>query len=69
MVQVENEGSNIAEVWALTKGAPEVIKEFLGSAPSDYDVSYRQYAAQGGRWDALSQFHSHQIIKNTLHEL
>ena len=48
-LQVEREGTNDSQMWALTKGAPEVVKEFLSAAPADYDTRYREFAAQGGR--------------------
>lgn len=49
MAQVEREGSNESQMWALTKGAPEVVKEFLTCAPGNYESAYQEYAAQGGR--------------------
>lgn len=46
---MEQEGSNDSELWALSKGAPEVVREFLATVPETYDADYKQYAAQGGR--------------------
>jgi len=48
-LQVESEGSNDGELWALCKGAPEVIRNFLDQPPASYDDSYREFASQGGR--------------------
>lgn len=49
ILQVEREGSNVTELWVLTKGAPEVIRGYLGAAPQNYDAAYKEFAAQGGR--------------------
>lgn len=44
------EGDAAAPVhWALVKGAPEVVRDFLRAPPPDYDATYRAFAAQGGR--------------------
>lgn len=48
-IQVEADGSNETQMWVLTKGAPEVVREFLEETPEGYDGAYKQYAAQGGR--------------------
>lgn len=49
LLQVDKEGTNESETWVLTKGAPEVIHNFLKDAPQDYDEGYKEFAAQGGR--------------------
>ena len=41
-------------MWTLTKGAPEVVKEFLQSPPDDYEAAYQEFAAQGGRYDPIT---------------
>lgn len=49
MCKVENEQSSTPAYWAVVKGAPEVIQGFLARAPAEYEASYKEYAAQGGR--------------------
>ena len=49
VLQVDREGTNDSETWVLTKGAPEVIRNFLQATPAGYDESYKEFAAQGGR--------------------
>lgn len=50
-LQVDREGTNDSETWVLAKGAPEVIRSFLQEVPREYDESYKEFAAQGGRYD------------------
>uniref|UniRef100_A0A383WJ86 Cation-transporting ATPase n=1 Tax=Tetradesmus obliquus TaxID=3088 RepID=A0A383WJ86_TETOB len=40
---------------ALMKGAPEVVRQFLKQVPSDYDATYKHFAAQGARVIALAR--------------
>ena len=47
--QVETESDNGPTLWALVKGAPEVVQPFLRDVPDDYDQSYKRYASQGAR--------------------
>lgn len=39
-------------MWALVKGAPEILQPFLADAPADYEQAYKQYASQGARYMA-----------------
>ena len=43
-------------VWALTKGAPETVREFLrpGTVPPNYDAVYRRHMGMGQRVLALA---------------
>ena len=54
-VLVTEEGGN-GKVWALTKGAPETIKEFLSveSTPSDYDEASFYHMSRGRRVLAMA---------------
>ena len=47
--QVEDESSNGSTLWALVKGAPEIVQPFLRDAPPDYEKSYKRYASEGAR--------------------
>lgn len=48
--QVENEADSGPTLWALVKGAPEVLQPFLQDAPADYEQAYKRYASQGARY-------------------
>lgn len=51
----EESGKNgTSEYKILTKGAPEVIKKYLKSVPSDYDKGYLKYVKNGARVLALA---------------
>lgn len=54
LVRVEHEGGSGSTLWALLKGAPEVVQPFLRDAPADYEQSYKRYASQGARVIALA---------------
>lgn len=56
IVQVEEGGkhSGSSEFKALTKGAPEVIKQFLRNVPENYDKAYLKYVKEGARVLALA---------------
>ena len=47
--QVENDDSNGPSLWALLKGAPEIVQPFLKDAPPDYEQSYKRFASEGAR--------------------
>lgn len=46
---MEKEGASGPSLWALLKGAPEVVQPFLRDAPADYEKSYKRYASEGAR--------------------
>ena len=46
---MENDDSNGPSLWALLKGAPEIVQPFLKDAPPDYEQSYKRFAAEGAR--------------------
>lgn len=52
--QVENEAENGSSLWALVKGAPEVVQPFLADAPADYEQAYKRYASEGARCSPAS---------------
>eukprot|EP00798_Chlamydomonas_sp_ICE-L_P019149 gene19149-25759_t len=56
VVRVEElkDGKKGEELWAVLKGAPEMVKEFLGTVPSNYDSLHKEYASQGARIISLS---------------
>jgi magnesium-transporting ATPase (P-type) len=49
--QVESVQSSAPAYWAVVKGAPEVIQGFLASPHAEYEAAYKEYAAQGGRYE------------------
>lgn len=55
IVQVEeSKHSSSAEFKALTKGAPEVIRQHLKNVPENYDKAYLKYVKEGARVLALA---------------
>ena len=48
-MQVDRGSSAGAEHWVVAKGAPEVLLDFLNTAPAGYADMYKRYAAQGAR--------------------
>ena len=51
---MENDDSNGPSLWALLKGAPEIVQPFLTDAPPDYEQSYKRFASEGARSVALA---------------
>lgn len=51
---MENDDSNGPSLWALLKGAPEIVQPFLKDAPPDYEQSYKRFASEGARSVALA---------------
>lgn len=54
IVYIEDTKSNINEYRVLTKGAPEVVRQFLKEIPADYDKNYLKYVKNGARVLALA---------------
>ena len=55
IVQVdESKYSSQPEFKVLTKGAPEVIRQYLKNVPENYDRAYLKYVKEGARVLALA---------------
>jgi cation-transporting ATPase 13A1 len=55
IVQVEeSKYSSQPEFKVLTKGAPEVIRQYLKKVPENYDRAYLKYVKEGARVLALA---------------
>jgi cation-transporting ATPase 13A1 len=55
IVQVEeSKHSGTTEFKALTKGAPEIIRQYLKNVPENYDKAYLKYVKEGARVLALA---------------
>jgi cation-transporting ATPase 13A1 len=54
IVQTEDSKSSGTEFKVLSKGAPEVIKKFLRTVPSNYDQCYLKHVKNGARVLALA---------------
>jgi len=48
------ESKNNSSLRVLSKGAPEVLRQFIKDLPKDYDETYLQYVKNGGRVLALA---------------
>lgn len=48
------ESKNNNSLRVLSKGAPEVLRQFIKDLPKDYDETYLQYVKNGGRVLALA---------------
>ena len=53
LAQVTENGSNVS-LRLLSKGAPEVLKNYMKDLPADYDEQYLKYVKCGGRVLALA---------------
>ena len=45
----DSKALNSQEYKVLTKGAPEVVKQFLKEVPNGYDKSYQKFVKNGAR--------------------
>jgi cation-transporting ATPase 13A1 len=54
IVNIEDGKNSQGEYRVLTKGAPEVIKNFLKEVPLHYDKCYLKYVKNGARVLALA---------------